>query len=175
MVRYLMWLGEWLMSFYLNGGNLSWFIVSNLNGMNWGMQKYLWVSLGIVNGHTENWKLPTATAHSSPKCPSSYLGKTRCKWTLVDEAGWNDAPESSEHVEHDPIHCCEAPLISAVFVGIILISSGRNRVIFGWNRVFFQISRLVMKTYENSCASRSFDQPSRNFNVKHEKLQDVRW
>ena len=137
MVRYLMWLGEWLMSFYLNGGNLSWFIVSNLNGMNWGMQKYLWVSLGIVNGHTENWKLPTATAHSSPKCPSSYLGKTRCKWTLVDEAGWNDAPESSEHVEHDPIHCCEAPLISAVFVGIILISSGRNRVIFGWNRVFF--------------------------------------
>jgi hypothetical protein len=52
----------------------------------------------------------------------------------VDEAGWNDAPESSEH---DPIHCCEAPLISAVFVGIILVSSGRNRVIFGWNRVFF--------------------------------------
>ena len=53
----------------------------------------------------------------------------------------------------------------------------------GGTEFFFQISRLVMKTYENSCGfwcehmwtSRSFDQPSRNFNVKHEKLQDVRW
>ena len=102
----------------------------------------LWVSIWIVHWH---WKLEQCGCNCCCcNCPfAQYLRRTRCKWTLVDVAGWNDVPQC----QHDQdLTWCElvwGTWFLLCFMGFCQFL--QNLWFLGWNRVLFQSLALRIK------------------------------